>query len=51
MGPDDLPVASVLLTMPEYRFDPSREDELGAAVREHAEEISALLSGVARGQP
>jgi DNA-binding IclR family transcriptional regulator len=43
MGPDGLPVASILLTLPEYRFDPSREDELGAAVRDHAAEISALL--------
>jgi DNA-binding IclR family transcriptional regulator len=43
MGPDALPVASVLLTMPEYRFDPSREDELGQSVREHAAEIGRLL--------
>jgi IclR family transcriptional regulator, acetate operon repressor len=43
LGPDGLPVAALLLTMPEYRFDPSREDELGTAVREHAAEIGALL--------
>jgi IclR family acetate operon transcriptional repressor len=47
MGPDGQPVASVLLTLPEHRFDPSREDELGAAVREHAAEISALLGSPA----
>lgn len=40
MNPNGKPIASLCLTIPDFRFDPSRQDEYGMLLREKAAAIS-----------